>query len=213
MRWRLGVVLGTFVGALGCGHVSPVRPTPQHELHLEADFGGPVASWGFPFPAPHATVGASYGLTDRLDAKVHLQMTPLLAGVAGVDVGSTYLVFQEHPPLPALSVTGRLYGFTDFVNSAAYAEATATASYLIRERLLPYVSFTAFGQFAGGRVILSPSAGALYWFDRVGLQAEVRWYQPGVPTERAVVPWVGPGGQGALGFVLGVRWRLEGEDR
>jgi len=207
MRDSLWVVCCMAVVALGCGHTSPVRPTPKGQLQLQADMGGPIASWGVPFPAPHLTAGASYGVADRLDVHAHAHLTPLLVGLAGLDVGSTYLLLEQSGAIPALSGTARLLGFTDFRQSAAYFEATATASYLVGERLLPYASVTGFAQFAGGPLLVSPAAGAQLWFGELGLQAEARWFAPDYPTERAVIPWVGVAGQGALGLVLGIRWR------
>ena len=195
--------------ALGCGHASAIRPTPKGVLQLEADLGGPIASWGFPFPMPHGTAGVSLGLTDHLDVSTHVHLTPLAAGVVGLDVGSTFLLLPEQRPLPALAATGRLYGFTDLHGAAAYAEGSVTASYLLADRLLPYLSMTVLAQFAGGPPILSPSAGALVWFDTLGLQLEARWFQPGLATGNAAVPWVGIAGQGALGLTLGLRWRPE----
>ncbi|MGA9521563.1 MAG: hypothetical protein WBV82_08875 [Myxococcaceae bacterium] len=203
-RWIAWVAAAAL---LGCGHTTPVRPTPKGNLQLQAEIGGPIASWGFPFPSPHATAGASYGLLDRLDAHAHVHLTPLIAGLAGVDVGSTFLLLEETGPIPALSGTARVYGFTDFTQSAAYFEGTAAASYAIGTRWLPYVSVTGFGQFAGGPILVSPAVGTQLWFDAFGVQAEARWFQPDYETQRTVIPWVGVGGRGALGLVLGVRWR------
>ncbi len=194
----------------GCGHASPIRPVPKGELQLQATMGGPVASWGVPFPAPHLSAGASYGLTDRLDASAHVHLSPLLAGVGGIDVGAGALLLDDRGAIPALTLTGRAYGFTNLQGVAAYLDGTATLSWrLMGERLWPYAACTVFAQLADAPIV-APAVGALYWIDQTGLQLEAQWIQPGLPTGNQAIPWVGLAGQGALSVVMSVRFKLEG---
>lgn len=205
----VGLLLAA-VALLGCGHVSPIRPVPKGELELQATLGGPIASWGVPFPSPHLSAGGSYGLTDWLDASAHVHLSPLLAGVAGLDVGASALLLDDRGAIPALTVSARAYGFTDFEGAAAYLDGTGTVSWrLLNGRLWPYAACTVFGQLSQGPLI-APAVGGLYWFESTGLQLEAQWIQPGVPNAHQAIPWVGIAGQGALSVVMSVRFRLEG---
>lgn len=201
------------VGLLsGCGHVSPIRPVPKGELQLQATLGGPIASWGIPFPSPHLSAGASYGLTDWLDASAHLHLSTLVAGVGGIDVGASALVLDDRGAVPAITLSGRAYGFTDLEGVAGFLEGTGTVSWrLLEKRLWPYAACTVFAQ-VNDAPLIAPAVGALYWFDgfhRMGLQLEAQWIQPGLSTGHQAVPWVGIAGQGALSVVMSVRFMLE----
>lgn len=199
---------------VACGHVTPVRPVPEGTLQPELSVGGPVARvGGTPLPVPLSTVGARYGLSERLDVGAHVHLTSLLFGVAGVDVGSTYLLLPQQQLVPALAVSGRLYGFGDLRSGPrAYLEVTGSASTLLAERFLTYVSATGLVQFAGGAPLWALSAGEEVRLGRFGLQAELRWYQPHVPTRFQVVEWNSVAGQGAWGLTLGASYRFGGEE-
>jgi len=199
-----------------CGHLSSVRPAPKGEIQPELQLGGPFlnAPGKLQVPLPLATVGARYGLGDRVDVSANAHLTPLLFGVAGLDVGSTYLALEEQRPWPALSVGGRLYGFTDLPPSGgprAYLEGYGSASYLFRGIFMPYLSASVLVQFAGGMPIPSLAAGAQLVLGRFAVQLEARWYSPTVPSSYMVVDWWNVGGYGAWGALAGVSYRFGGE--
>jgi hypothetical protein len=157
---------------------------------------------------PLTTVGASYGFHSRADVSAHLHLTTLVFGVAGLDVGSSYLLLFEDGAIPAVSISGRLYGFTDFQSGArAYLEGAATASYLFNQRFLTYLSVAPLIQF-NAPPILSLAVGEEFQFGRWGVQIEGRWYAPNIGSQYQTVEWLGLAGQGALGVVLGLRYRF-----
>jgi hypothetical protein len=211
---------------LACGHTTHVRPTPIHSVDLEAEAGGPIfLRLGVPAVLPLSTVGASYGLTENLDLSAHFALTAALFGVAGFDVGSSYLAVREHDAIPAVSLGARLYGFSDFPcqigssgcgtetyqGARAYAELTATGSYLLAGHWLTYLGGTLFLQFDGGAPLFSFQAGLEYQFRRLALQLELRWYEPSYNVSQTVADWAGIANQGAVGVILGVRYRFGGE--
>ncbi len=224
----------TFLGGIacailsvGCGHATHVRPTPAKALDVEAELGGPLATLGSaPIELPLSTVGASYGIADGLDLSGHVHLTPLFFGVFGLDLGSTYRVLDQRDAIPALALTGRLYGFSDVPGckdpsascgtetnhgARAYGELTGAASWLLENQFLLYVGASGLAQFAGGPPLFSVQAGLQVQFTHLALQLEVRWYEPNYNTTATVVNWMSIGGQGAWGIVLGVRYRLGGE--
>jgi hypothetical protein len=206
LLFLLGVLL------VGCGHATSVRPTPKDVIQAEASVGGPLVRLsGLTVPVPLSTAGVRYGLGDSYDVAAHLHLTSLSFGVAGLDIGSTWMPVPQNGALPALSLSSRLYGFSNVRNGPrAYLELTGSASYLAGEHFLTYLSATGLVQFAGGSPLLSVSAGEELRFGRFGAQLELRWYEPNIATGYQVVDWVSLGGQGGLGVVLGFNYRFSG---
>lgn len=215
MKRFLGLVtLGFF--AVGCGHVAAVRPVPKGALQPELSFGGPMAEVGGlgSVPLPLSTLGARYGIAEKFDLSAHVHLTSLAFGVAGLDVGSTYLALPEQGAIPALSVGGRLYGFTDvdFLGGPrAYVELSGSASYLVQQMVQPYLSTSVLFQFAGGLPLVSVAGGAELILGNFGLTAEARWYAPYANSRYMVVDWWSMGNLGAVGFIGGLRYRFGGE--
>jgi len=210
MRWL--VLAGVLALSSACGLPAHVRPVPRGTVAAEASVGGPAVLLGaVPVPLPLATVGASYGVAERMDVHAHLHLTPLLLGTAGLDIGATWLPLAEEGWRPALSLTGRAYGFSDLSSGALfYGELSAAASYLLRERYLTYLSTTALHDALAGDVLWAVGVGGQVPFDRFALQLEVNWYWPSYDAAAAPVTWASPGGRGALGLVLGLSYRFGG---
>ncbi|MFP2903787.1 hypothetical protein ACLESD_01685 [Pyxidicoccus sp. 3LFB2] len=163
-------------------------------------------------PLPLSTVGASYGVREDLDVHSHVHLTPLVLGTAGLDVGATWLAWQEDGARPALALTGRAYGFSDLSTGALfYGEASAAASWLLRDRFLAYVSASALYDTLNEDTLWAVGAGTQVPFGRFALQAEVGWYLPTYDASVAPAEWVTAGGRGALGLVLGGSYRFGGE--
>ena len=200
---------------LGCGLTTQVRPVPRGALQTEAALGGPLVRLGQTFPVPLSTVGARYGIAEHVDVAAHAHLTSLAFGVAGLDVGGSWLALAQDGARPALSLGGRLYGFTQVlperrVSPRAYLEVSPTVSYLFAQRFLVYGSATGFAQFAGGRPLWSLAVGEEVQLEPWGIQVELRWYEPTAATRFNTVEWVGVGGQGALGALLALRYRFGG---
>jgi hypothetical protein len=190
--------------ASGCGLATHVRPVPPGTLALEAAVGGPVADLGVPVPLPLATVGASYGVAESVDVHAHAHLTPLVLGTAGLDVGATWLSVGEDGWRPAVSLTGRAYGFSDLSTGALfYGEAGAAASWLLGERFLTYLSARGLYDALERDVLWAVGTGVQVPFGRFALQAEASWYAPGYDTSASPVSWASVGGRGAFGVVLG----------
>ncbi len=207
---RLSLALVVFT-AVGCGHTTPVRPTPKGQLDAQLHVGGPAVMLGGPIPVPLSTVGASYGLSDRFDLQGHLHVTALFYKVAGLDVGSTFLAVKEEGAVPAVALNARLYGFSDLQTAVRpYLELNAAASYLFGQRFLTYLSATGFLQLFGPP-LFSFAVGEEFQLGRFGLQVEARWYEPDYSTRFNAIDPLSPGYQGALGLVLGLRYRFGGE--
>jgi hypothetical protein len=207
MRMLLFVCLSLF--SLACGHATHVRPTPRGQAQVEATLGGPFAKVsGMVIPLPLSTVGGSVGLTDELDVHAHLHGTSLAFGVGGLDVGASYMPIREKGWVPAVTFTGRFYGFTDLKAFVPYLELTGSASYQWAKRHLLYASVSTLAQTSRWP-LWSLSVGNEFRFGNFGLQLEGRWYQPATATAFQVVDWQSLGGQGAYGALLGLSYRFD----
>jgi hypothetical protein len=197
--------------ALACGHGSKIRPTPRSEVAVEAALGGPLFKNAGPtIPLPLTTVGVSYGVADRLDVSAHLHPTVALFGVAGLDVGSSYLAVEQDGAVPAVTVAGRLYGFTDFKTGfSPYLEAGATGSYRIANRFSPFLNVSALVQ-TNAVPLFALGVGSDVRIGQSAVQAELRWYSPNRGTYFNAVDYISVGRQGALGIVISGRVNFGG---
>ncbi len=198
--------------AVGCGHTAKLRPTAPGAVELEGALGGPLATVeGFTIPLPLTTVGASVGVSDRFDVGAHAHLTSLAFGVAGVDVGSTFLALEGQGAIPTVAVNGKLYGFLDVRHAtrAGYLELGGTASWKLGP-VSPYLNVAALGQ-VGAPVLPSVAGGLALELGRFQLQGELRWYQPLYDTRFVVVDWISVGGGGALGPMLSMSYRFGGD--
>ena len=166
---------------------------------MEGAIGGPLVRVGAVIPVPLSTVGARYGVAERADVAAHVHLTSLSFGVAGLDVGGSWLALAQDGAVPALSLGGRLYGFTSVLASRqapprAYLEVSPTVSYLLGGRFLSYASATGLVQLAGGPPLLSLAVGE-----------EVRLASWGVQLELALVP-AGLRHPLQRGGLAGARW-------
>ena len=195
------------VAVSGCGLNAHVRPVDKGTVAIEAAVGGPaVLLSGAPVPLLLSTVGARVGLIDRLDISLHTHVTTLAAfGLFGLDLGLGWLVFEQKGLRPALDLSARFYVFTDFVQAQSAVEVSGSASWLVGEHVMPYLTFTVYVDALAGAAHLAPGIGAEFRIGRFAIIPEIRWYAPETSTRGASVPWLSPG-YGAFGLVLGGRF-------
>jgi len=206
--WSLALVAVLLVG---CGHAAKLRPTPLGQVAVEAEVGGPFAKVGKDlYVLPLSTLGASWGVAQGVDVSAHLHPSAALLGVGGLDLGASWQPLLQRGAVPAVTLTGRLYGFTDFQTGfAPYLELGVAGSYQVAGRLSPYLDVSALVQ-TDAWPLLAAGAGLELELGRATLQAEFRWFGPNRSTRFNVVHWESIGGFGAYGVLLGVHVRLGG---
>jgi hypothetical protein len=212
MSFRFVVWGITAVVAAGCGHAAKLRPTAPGQVSVEAALGGPMAEVeGLTVPLPLTTLGASVGLNERFDLGLHAHGTSLAFGVAGLDVGSTWLALDGQGAIPTVALNAKLYAFLEvrrFV-PAGYLELGGTASWKLGP-VSPYLHLAALGRL-GGPPLPAVGGGLQLDLGRFSLQAEARWYQPLYDTRFVVVEWLHVGGHGAWGPMVAMSYRFGGE--
>lgn len=211
---KRGVVRAGFLLVLGlltgCATLTHVRPVAPGALVAEAAVGGPLVQLGtVPVPLPLTSLGATYGLLERLSLHAHVQPSPLLFGAIGGDVGATGLLLAQREGWPALAASGQVNVLTDLRTGAWWsADASLTASWLLQDRWLPYVTLTGQGDFLNRLFQIAPGAGAQVVLGPWTLQAEARLYAPTRRSDLAAVPYVGFAGRGAFGLMFGAGYRF-----
>jgi hypothetical protein len=205
---RAVLLLGVFVS--GCGLTTQVRPTPEKTLAVQAAVGGPMANVGAPVPLPLGTLGVAWGFNHRADLSVHTHVTTLaLSGVFGFDLGVSVLALEQHAGVPALTVGVRGYAFSDFKSAAlGFYESSLAASWDVG-RFRPFVAVAVQLDLQALQFDLAPAVGTEIRFGRFTLVVDLKWYAPTRDTTVSSAPWVGLGGRGALGLVLGGRYDVQ----
>ncbi len=193
--------------------MAKLRPTPKGQVTAELELGGPFAKvGGLVIPLPLTTVGASYGVAEHVDISAHLHPTAAIFKIAGLDVGAAWQPLIQKGAVPAVTVAGRLYGFTNFISGfQPYLELGVTGSYKLADRVSPYLNVTTLIQ-TNAVPLLAVGAGVEVEFGRVALQAEFRWFSPNRNTYFNAVEWQSISGWGAVGGLIGVRYTF-GEAR
>ncbi|MHB1843515.1 MAG: hypothetical protein ACYCWW_01595 [Deltaproteobacteria bacterium] len=198
------------LAAAACGTAHHARTLGKGNYGVDLEIGGPLTQLGslpVPVPLPYALVGATYGITDRLDIHGRLHLTMAYLDVAAADVGATYQWLREDRWRPALSTTLQLYEMTDFSpgGSRTFSDLTENLSYLVHRRYLTYFGLTEFAQLnAPASLTLAPFVGEEFRIgDHYGLELELKYGSPEVCYP--VAPsYIRPGSCGALFVLIGV---------
>lgn len=207
--WYLCAMLTLFMLLIGCSVNHGVRPLGKGKTAINASVGGPTAElFGAPVPLPISTVGVRHGISDRSDihAAFHPSMA-LLFGVAGLDAGASYLVFEQEGPRPAILVDGTVTAiFGDLSEGEPaggfrmYGNVAALASWEYGQRgNLVYTGADLFIQPSPWQPIGGPLIGhQLRLGERVGLSTELKWMGGSANTDPFTIRWYGIGQQGVL---------------
>lgn len=223
-RWLMGAALGGLLLALGCGTMNTARPLEVGQHAVGVTGGGPlIGLFGTTFPFPSLTLEGRTGLprvlNRPLDLNYGLHLTPLIFGDLGAHLGASYLVLQQDNFWPALSVSSRLYAFSNAFDGRKPPESRAfwaldqlelTLSYSICDQLL-YAGVAEYLDFGHPDLLLAPFVGVevLPWLEWLRVQLEVRYYTPYRSNVEAMPDWVAPLDQGGLQITGGLSVRFD----
>lgn len=216
-RLRFGVVAVALSVALGasCTSTTHVRPLEPGQHGIAVVGGGPITR--VPgvgeIPLPNIALEGRHGIVHHLDVGYGVHALPALFGVAGVHVGGAYQLFDQPDVLvPALTVSEKLYGFTNLKDFFALSETQLIASWSLIDQLA-YVGLSGDTSFNTPHLFLSPFAGLELkpGIDWLRIQLEARWLAPAVDQSFAVVDWQAPGDKGAIAVKGGITFVLGGE--
>jgi hypothetical protein len=205
-----------------CGVMNSARPLPPGQHAVGLTVGGPMLSTGgLVLPLPNAVFEGRSGLPNllgrNLDVNYGLNLTAIAFGQVGLHLGGSWQLIGQKSWRPALSITDRLYLYTNALDSTkdsregwALNELVVTGSYALGNQLV-YFGLSEGYDFGTRRLLISPSMGfqAAPKSDRFRFQLEAKWYAVNRLPDASNIHWVTPG-RGAIGISAGVAVKLGG---
>lgn len=180
-------------------------------MQASASVGGPlVNAYGAVIPIPYAMAGATYGITDRLDAHADLHVLAAAFKFLGITPGLTYF-----PQLPTNrwvpSVTADVLFFSDFTAARAYPEISAAIAHPIGARWVPYAGLHNTFQLSHHPLYISSLyAGTSYRMGRFNLYGELQWLALNRDNHFTPVDYHGINEHGAISPQFGLTIELGG---
>jgi hypothetical protein len=217
MRHRVAWAFGLLALLASCAPTHNVRPLQKGEVIATASLGGSAfTNFGFPLPAPNTTVGAGYGITDKISGYVSFYPTAAAFGVMQFDVAAVYGFLKPNRWKPGVS--------------ASPALNLAGSVWDSKFKIWPQLDANAYWEYGAHRNIIY--AGISSWFElankRAHGQPQPQWLLPGFQIGHTVsgkvwdfttelkmnnftksnqdltVSWVSFGKSGALGIYFGI---------
>lgn len=208
--------------ASACTTVHGVKPVGRGAVAVEGEVGGPITEvYGLPIPLPLSSVGATYGVSDRVDVHAAVHPSPaLLFGLFLADAGVSGQLFPPEGARPRLmaDLTLTAGGGDNEPGEPEggfrlWAQPTLTASWDWgrADRRTAYTSVTAFAQpFPEVHVIPQWAVGNRWEAGRFLATTEMGWIAPWVSTADLAPNYLSPGSLGAIAVRLGAGWRFGG---
>jgi hypothetical protein len=214
--WLPGAVLLLLLPA--CAARTNLEPAGEGRLQANASIGGPlVAAFGTNPPIPNLTIGANYGLSDRLDLSGNLYLLPLLYSLAGLDAGVAWYPVLNDGAVPTIGIQPRIAAFASFKSGVDD-----------RFRLYPSISSSGSWKLGSGRiytgfdltlplsqpdydpdpphVIFSPLIGYRWNLGTSWrLFTELKWQGANIRTN-ATAEYSNPGGYGAISPYVAIEY-------
>ena len=205
--------------AAGCTTSQTARPLPQGTQQVSFSFGGPIfevpSSGGLTIPIPNMNLEYRRGIKPKLDVHMGTNLFTPIIGVLGLHGGATYGLLSQDGKRPALSVTDRLFLYSNHFDGRKEGvqalwpvnELELNVSWKHGDHLY-YVNVVNNIDFLLPRLLLSPGVGADFKLGSWQLGPHLRWYAPYEDTTLAVLTYPAPGKRGAIGvgFTLGRRF-------
>jgi len=197
-----------------CAPIRHVRPIDKGELVATVAVGGPFTGQLGWAPFPLISLGADYGLMDKIDVEGEFEATSALAGVLQLQGGCNWRPVAPAGWKPGLVAGVKILGSTDFKprQSRLWPDATLTAVFKLNPKWYCYAGMdnwleTHVTRYDGNEqayhwlpvIHTGFDFGAPSW----SCQLEGTWYVPNIDATRHVARTVGIGSQGCLGVFLG----------
>lgn len=203
---------------ISCASVRHVRPIEKGELTASASFGGPFAGQLGWAPFPLLSVGANYGIMEKMDAEAGWAVTSALFGVCELEGGLNWRPMVSSGWRPGVIASARMLGTTDFGkgNSRLWPDVSVTAIWRLHPRWYYYAGMDNWFETHGTRY--DGNEQRYHWlpvihtgFDYGGnkwqWQIEGKWYVPNIDPLKSPsnpVQVVSIGGYGSFGVFIGV---------
>jgi len=209
-RWYfLLLMTSLLIGACAPTHAG--RTLGKGVLQLEGNFGGPfVKNLGPSIPVPNMPVGARYGVTNRMDVAAHLNALPLvMGGFMALDGGVSYgLIRHEGRSGPNLATQLGAALLTDFKQGARISPTLDIAGGHTFDWFTPFAGAEFQVDAWGGRLLGNFFAGFEADMGNFTVAASGVYFTPWFDTWSSIVDYVSPNQAGAVGCLLGFKYRF-----
>lgn len=210
----VSVLCSALILLSSCAPIRHVRPIDKGELVATASVGGPFTGQIGWVPFPLISVGANYGLADKIDIEAGFEGTSALFGVLELEGGCNWRPIIAAGWKPGLIVGAKLLGATDFKanHSRLWPGASLTALWRLSPMWYYYAGMDNW--FETHTTRYDGNEQAYHWLPVVHtgidygtalwqVQLEGICYVPNINATRHAVRTVGIGPQGCLGVFLG----------
>lgn len=196
---------------LSCAAQTNFEPLGKGVLNTNFSVGGPIIkAFGTRFPIPYATIGANYGIADRLNVGGNLHLFSLGYKIAGLDFGAAWFPILNNDFIPSISLQPRLLVLASMKSDIstrwrAYPLITNTAAWKINKNFL-YTGYDLtipltepeYDSEAPG-MIFSPFIGYRWKLgERTRFITEFKWHAANVRSDQLAVEYLSIGGHGAM---------------
>jgi len=196
----------------GCGAQMRNMPVGAGHVQYSASLGGPLVKFsGNVVPIPYGMAGATYGITDRLEAHADLHVLAAMYKFLGLTPGLTYFPRAALGPwVPSL--TADMLVFSDLSASRAYPEIVLTVARPLGTRWVPFAGFhNTFQVTHSPSYIPSLFAGTSYRAGRLNFYGELQWLALNRDNHFTPVDYYGISRHGALSPQFGITLDTGGE--
>ncbi len=209
-----------------CGTTHLIRPVGRGNTRVSLSAGGPFATVGSAtIPVPMTTLGVAHGVTDAVD--VHADIHPFgwlfSPGNGSISPLGATMGLAVHPiPMGRkwLTIGADLYGFTNRLDAELFTNLWVAGAFDVTRwftfggGLHNTVMLGSSDPYQNNRSRYTPTIflqAAVHPSRRVSIDLEARWYALADNSVRVVPNYIGIGGLGALGILIGVHYQFGGE--
>ncbi len=221
LRHRLAMALGMLILLASCAPTHYVRPLQKGELAITGTLGGSIlTNFGAPVPVPNTSIGAGYGITEKLTGYAALYPTAMAFGVMQFDLGAVYGILQPKGWRPGVSVAPGLNLAGDVWESKfklwPQLDANAYWNYGKHHNYI-YAGISSWYELAGKRahgqdqpqfILPGFQVGHTLSSKRMDFTVELKANNVVKSNEALTISWLGLGSQGALGVYFGLTKRF-----
>ena len=219
LRFLLSVLCSASL--IHCSAHTNLVPLGKGNLEANLSLGGPIISVSdMNLPAPYATLGINYGLTDNSNIDGNLHLTSMFYQIIGADFGATFFPVLHQGNIPTWGIQPRILTF-----------ASVKPGVDDRFRIYPLVSTSAAWPLMGGLIytgfdwiipltspdydedasptIFSPFIGYRWSIgEKTRLVTEFKWNAANVQSDQLAVEYLSIGGKGAFGVLFSIEKEL-----
>ena len=207
--------------SIGCSAHTNLVPIGKGNIDGSLSLGGPFIPLAeTKIPTPYLSVGANYGLREKINLDANFHLTPLFYKLTGFDFGSTWFPILNDGIIPSWGVQPRmlfLASYKDNISSRfrVYPLISNSAAWKLGEGLIysgldlviPLTS--ADYDKESVKIIFSPFMGYRWNLGKnIGLFTEIKWHGANVQSSQLAVEYISVGEYGALSLILSLEKRL-----